>query len=166
MSAIFETLKKLDQKEKPTAFVVPQAPNISGTTVPTSKSPKWIVFWVLTLSVSFIGSVALGYWKYSELREVISSQQYAFTERLDLLAGRIAEIGHRIESLETNDQKVLKRLDRFSDDLVNERSLRSQALAEQAVRIDEDRISFQKKLDEQFNSLSQRVDVLETPSKK
>ena len=163
MSAIFESLKKLDRKAK-TEEEVNSEPLPIEIAEPVSVVPlKWIVLCLVGLSVGLLALALVEHFRYKELSETISAQYSSFVSRLDQLSQQIEGFGERIGPIETAQQVVASRLEGLSKRVDQERQIRSEAISRHDELIIEQKNYFQTQqaqLDERLNLLSQQVSVL------
>ena len=155
MSAIFESLKKLDVKESPSAKLLQAlSPEAQTAKLPVLKLPrKWFVFWPLVTITIFLSFLVFAHLRYQELGAKISSQETSFSFRLGQMVDRIEQVGKNLESLEANNQTVVNKLDRLSGAVADEEKIRGQIAEEQS--------KLNKLIEERFNLLSKHLDSLE-----
>ncbi len=150
MSAVFESLRKLEQKDKAKKLTVARPlPEIEPETNP-GDAKHWFLPWLLVLTVVFIGFALFAHLKYRGLGEVVSSRQKAFDIQFNRLSKRIDEIDQKIKSVDKNTQMIKAQQDHFSKEMEKERDAQSKITGQQT-----------KLIEDRFNQLSKRVKSLE-----
>ena len=158
MSTLFESLKKLEEKQKATVQGAPRVSVVSGEALEPGFSPKWLVISFVTLAVVFVGFAIFTHFKYQELKATVSSGRTSLDDRFKDLTNQIQGVA---KNLDTTKQAVVKRLDYFSRELNQQRDAQSKFTAQQTKLIEQNKSAAQTQIDEKFNLLSRRVNLLE-----
>ncbi|MBI3999048.1 MAG: hypothetical protein HY351_00385 [Candidatus Omnitrophica bacterium] len=158
MSTLFESLKKLEEKQKATAQGAPRVSVVSGEELEPDFSPKWLVISFIVLAVVFVGFAIFSHFKYQELRATVSSGHTGLDDRFKDLTNQIQGLA---KNLDTTKQAVVKRLDSFSQELDQQRDAQSRFTAQQTKLTQQNKSAAQTQIDEKFNLLSRRVSLLE-----
>lgn len=154
MSAIFESLKKLDQKDQE------EPPRVSeGASL--YPPPKRMIIWRAAFLVLFLGFAIATFLRFRELNIALSSYQADLTSRLESLSGRIEELIKNVQTLGSDGQNTAKRLERLAGDFARERDLRNELAEKQAQLMEGHRNAVQAQLEERFSFLSRQIAYLE-----
>ena len=152
MSTIFESLKKLEQKENEKKPTVAKAFSEVEPKAKPGGSKNWLVSWLGALAFVFIGFAFFTYLKYQELGKMISTQQTAFFNKVDHLSRRIDGMDQKIQSMDKNTQATQAQLDRLSNELAKERDVQGKTTA-QVIKLIEDRFG---RMSKQIKSLEEK----------
>ena len=159
MSTLFESLKKLEEKQKTTVQGVPRRVSVaSGEELEPGFSPKWLVISSVAFTVIFIGFALFTHFKYQELKAAISSNSTGLDDRFKNLTNQIQEV---VKNTDTTKQAVAKRLDHFTQELDKQRVAQDKFAAQQTKLIEQNKNAAQTQMDEKFDLFSRRVSLLE-----
>ena len=158
MSAIFESLKKLDQKDKVLGVIETDSPRAEKTE--RSSAGRWVSLLFVLFGVALAGLAYFSYVRFQELNGNLSSQRAAFIGRFDQLTKDITNLEQQIASLESAQKASLSRQSRLSEELEKERQAWLNGLEKQS----QDVSSLQMQFDERFDLLSQRIAAIEEPA--
>ncbi len=159
MSTIFESLKKLEQKQNEERLTAAKTlpKSLPGNVVKATPSfpKKLFLSWFIVLTVFLIGLTFFTHLRYQGLSAIVFSQKVTFDAQVDRLAKQIDEINGKIKSMDQNHQMMSTQIDHFSKELEKEHDLQSKALEQKA-----------KLVDQKMNQLAQRINVLEEEEQK
>ena len=158
MSAIFESLKKLDQKDKVLGVIEADPPHAEKAE--RSSAGRWISLMFVFLGVALAGLAYFSHIKFQELNGNLSSQHAAFIGRFDQLTRDLTNLEQQVASLESGQKAGLSRQSRLSEELEKERQAWLNGLEKQS----QDIRSLQTQFDERFDLLSQRIAAIEEPT--
>ena len=158
MSAIFESLKKLDQKDKVVGVIEANPFHVEKTG--RSSTGRWVGLTFVFLGIVLSALAYLGHIRFQELSATLSSQRAAFIGRFDQLTKDITNLEQQIASLESAQKASLSRQSRLSEQLEKDRDAWVKAMEKQSQDMD----SLQTQFDERLNLLSQRIAAIEEPT--
>ncbi len=152
MSAVFESLKKLEQKENAKRLTVAKPfPEIEPE-INLGESKNWLMPWLLVLTFIFIGFAFFVHLKYQGLNETVSSREKMFDNQINGLSKHMDEIDQKVKSMDKNIQIIKSQVDHFSKELEKEQEVQNKTTAQRTKSI-EDRFS---QLLKQIKSLEEK----------
>ena len=161
MSTLFDSLKKLEAKEKELEQAVAKGVPSRGLKIKASFFQKRSTIVFLISVFTFIGFAFFIHLQYAKLNAAIFSQGEDLGGRLEEMTRKLTELDQKVKSLDTNSRMSITRLNGFYEELKREQNLRREAEAKQAKLVDEYKTSLKTSLDTQTNSLSERLTHLE-----
>lgn len=163
MSTLFESLKKLEQKEKQATQAASKVSVVSGEKSNSGLSPKWLAMSIIIFAVVFIGFAIFTHFGHQELKTALSSERSSLDSRFKDL---VNQIQGATKGIDGTKQMVVQRLNSFAQELEKQRNAQNKFTVQQTKSIEQNKSALQAQIDEKFNLLSRRISLLEASEQK